>query len=97
MDRVELMKENQQGIALIEALVAAVIVGIGFVAVYGLASTSTRVLMSSIDREKQNMLANMIYEDLLTDTVNIDKYHNCLLYTSPSPRDGLLSRMPSSA
>ena len=26
------------------------------------------------------------------------KAHNsCLLYTSPSPRDGLLSRMPSSA
>ena len=23
--------------------------------------------------------------------------YNCLLYTSPSPRDGLLSRMPSSA
>ena len=23
--------------------------------------------------------------------------HACLLYTSPSPRDGLLSRMPSSA
>ena len=26
-----------------------------------------------------------------------DKYYSCLLYTSPSPRDGLLSRMPSSA
>ena len=24
-------------------------------------------------------------------------YKGCLLYTSPSPRDGLLSRMPSSA
>ena len=24
-------------------------------------------------------------------------YTGCLLYTSPSPRDGLLSRMPSSA
>ena len=24
-------------------------------------------------------------------------YNICLLYTSPSPRDGLLSRMPSSA
>ena len=24
-------------------------------------------------------------------------YFVCLLYTSPSPRDGLLSRMPSSA
>ena len=27
---------------------------------------------------------------------DIALYH-CLLYTSPSPRDGLLSRMPSSA
>ena len=26
-----------------------------------------------------------------------DRYQSCLLYTSPSPRDGLLSRMPSSA
>ena len=28
-------------------------------------------------------------------TMNL--YKDCLLYTSPSPRDGLLSRMPSSA
>ena len=27
----------------------------------------------------------------------IDKYKICLLYTSPSPRDQLTSRMPSSA
>ena len=27
----------------------------------------------------------------------IEFYRICLLYTSPSPRDGLLSRMPSSA
>ena len=27
----------------------------------------------------------------------ITKLISCLLYTSPSPRDGLLSRMPSSA
>ena len=27
----------------------------------------------------------------------IDQLQGCLLYTSPSPRDGLLSRMPSSA
>ena len=26
-----------------------------------------------------------------------DSFYCCLLYTSPSPRDGLLSRMPSSA
>ena len=28
---------------------------------------------------------------------NYHVYWDCLLYTSPSPRDGLLSRMPSSA
>ena len=29
--------------------------------------------------------------------VTTEKVGRCLLYTSPSPRDGLLSRMPSSA
>ena len=28
---------------------------------------------------------------------DFEKKYDCLLYTSPSPRDGLLSRMPSSA
>ena len=28
---------------------------------------------------------------------NVKQRYACLLYTSPSPRDGLLSRMPSSA
>ena len=31
------------------------------------------------------------------ETPILDKFFYCLLYTSPSPRDGLLSRMPSSA
>ena len=32
------------------------------------------------------------------DTSSVtNMYRTCLLYTSPSPRDGLLSRMPSSA
>ena len=33
--------------------------------------------------------------DLIDEAV--DGADTCLLYTSPSPRDGLLSRMPSSA
>ena len=32
-----------------------------------------------------------------TEQLAIDRAKACLLYTSPSPRDGLLSRMPSSA
>ena len=30
-------------------------------------------------------------------SLTLEEYEHCLLYTSPSPRDGLLSRMPSSA
>ena len=36
-----------------------------------------------------------VYGGLLEQTQKITRA--CLLYTSPSPRDGLLSRMPSSA
>ena len=36
-------------------------------------------------------------EKMSNDLVSRSKDKNCLLYTSPSPRDGLLSRMPSSA
>ena len=31
------------------------------------------------------------------DTIEFTQYNNCLLYTSPSPRDRQKSRMPSSA
>ena len=33
----------------------------------------------------------------LVDHPQWEQFQSCLLYTSPSPRDGLLSRMPSSA
>ena len=48
----------------------------------------------------------LLYEEISSERVivSIRNQHkvqnhikNCLLYTSPSPRDGLLSRMPSSA
>ena len=32
-----------------------------------------------------------------TDKYPVSEYNICLLYTSPSPRDATLSRMPSSA
>ena len=40
-------------------------------------------------------IAQWLVED--GDYVEKDQAIACLLYTSPSPRDGLLSRMPSSA
>ena len=44
--------------------------------------------------------ADYFAEDTLsrfTAETGIKVIYDCLLYTSPSPRDGLLSRMPSSA
>ena len=32
-----------------------------------------------------------------SQNLGLEMVYHCLLYTSPSPRDGLLSRMPSSA
>src|SRR5664279_6488266 len=72
------------------------------------AEDSTR---SSLDRVRSSTASHVNEEiDLQTD-INIQRYKgknkteileriqmldkDCLLYTSPSPRDGLLSRMPS--
>ena len=38
-----------------------------------------------------------ISKDAIGKTISIEAYNDCLLYTSPSPRDLSTSRMPSSA
>ena len=47
---------------------------------------------------RMTMIA-LISRDMLGDKIKavLEYVPSCLLYTSPSPRDGLLSRMPSSA
>ena len=47
------------------------------------------ILISEYDKHK-------LYE-AFPIYISDKNYNDCLLYTSPSPRDGLLSRMPSSA
>ena len=50
---------------------------------------SNKILeLDKVKRETQTVLQNLLAE---RNSIS------CLLYTSPSPRDGLLSRMPSSA
>ena len=47
--------------------------------------------------ELAHAIANCdVFVPTVTDRIDADVL-SCLLYTSPSPRDGLLSRMPSSA
>ena len=72
--------------------------------------SKTEVLpMSFFEQDAQSGFDNMSSDDYALPFLRIlgqlspqcnkrdAKYVDCLLYTSPSPRDGLLSRMPSSA
>ena len=68
---------------------------------------------SEVNREINSQVINYfknLQENKISGIINITPSYNkliisfdltqinyCLLYTSPSPRDGLLSRMPSSA
>ena len=61
------------------------IISIGAVRIVG-----DRILTS----ERLELLVRPSKRRISADSVRV---HGCLLYTSPSPRDGLLSRMPSSA
>ena len=63
---------------------------------------STLLEMQNKIKAITNVLQQLINEntqlrDLAVGTLETIKHMPCLLYTSPSPRDGLLSRMPSSA
>ena len=52
-----------------------------------------RALDPAPDQDALVTLAQLVE----TEHRRVDLLVDCLLYTSPSPRDGLLSRMPSSA
>ena len=43
------------------------------------------------------VLPGMLHMDIVRSPYAYAKIKSCLLYTSPSPRDATLSRMPSSA
>ena len=66
-------------------------------------ATSIDTLISGVHFPKDTSAADIAYKALAVNLSDlaamgaIPKYYTCLLYTSPSPRDRSLSRMPSSA
>ena len=44
-----------------------------------------------------DQLGDIAIDGAAVPSALFEHFRRCLLYTSPSPRDGLLSRMPSSA
>ena len=64
------------------------------------AKSPTNVLIAYLEGSEKSKLNN-IANEIRKRNFNVELYHVvdkfCLLYTSPSPRDATLSRMPSSA
>ena len=66
-----------------------------------------KIVSQAIDLQKMNGTKNSTMPIIFSGTGGLalipiqmlekENFEICLLYTSPSPRDGLLSRMPSSA
>jgi len=73
MDRKTIISKNFKclGLSILEALVATIIVGIGFVAVFQMVNYSAVSINTSAERTKTNFLIDMIVEDLVSaqDTV----------------------------
>ena len=71
---------------------------LGLVAFLGLGTTvdARSLVVDKYDIEA-NILENGDVQFFETITFQSDGAYNCLLYTSPSPRDTERSRMPSSA
>ena len=53
--------------------------------------------MADVKKLAEQLVALTILEAKELNDILKDEYGICLLYTSPSPRDATLSRMPSSA
>ena len=66
MSGLDYKRKFEKGITLIEALVATVIVGIGFVSVFQMVQYSVQSIGVSSERTKANLLITMVAEDFIS-------------------------------
>ena len=66
---------------------------------YKITKINLQIAFPDTSLKEINFISKLSYRETLISGFEtmIAWGNNCLLYTSPSPRDGLLSRMPSSA
>ena len=77
-------KKNESGLSILEALVAVVIFILGLAGIYMMSTLSNRAMISSIERDKLNMVSAMVIESMTIDTANIAKYDNTNCYEASS-------------
>ena len=107
-----LLRKDLRGFTLIELLVAMFLLAIlgtaGFQMLFQITATRERIeetsdRLTSLQRtfywmaEDVTQIIDRPIRSAVGSTLPAVQFNICLLYTSPSPRDGLLSRMPSSA
>ena len=61
-------------------------------------NNSNKTIETPDDEQIEELIQNVLkIKDAIVREIMIPKVNICLLYTSPSPRDQVVSRMPSSA
>ena len=91
MDRKTVNSKNFKslGLSILEALVATLVVGIGFVAVFQMVNYSAVSINTSAERTKTNFLIDMIAEDLVAERKFVDGSGELLHAT-----DSLVDKIP---
>ena len=71
---------HSRGVSIIEALLAAVIVGIGFISVYTMTTAATRMTYQATQRDNDTQSASMIMDDIALDkfTVGDSSYNQSI-------------------
>ena len=57
----------------------------------------TEIAVTNVNKVSEDLVNKNKISVAICNANTLVRCYSCLLYTSPSPRDGLLSRMPSSA
>ncbi len=70
------MDKSIKGISLVEALVALVIIGIGFVAILQVSAFTISSMDRSMEKNKLNFLSEMVMEDMIGNPTSLSSYNN---------------------
>lgn len=79
---------SQKGFTLVEALVATLVISIGFAGCYTLVGYVQESTQSAIVRQKLQMQANQILDLIEADSTNISQYNNMNLKVCTVPNGG---------
>ena len=85
-------KKNELGLSILEALVAVVIFILGLAGIYMMSTLSNRAMISSIERDKLNMVSAMVIESMTIDTADIEKNYDNTNCHEPSGGSSLKDR-----